>query len=163
MSFNIDISSCIHELQGRPSSGSTSLSPESPSMLSQSPTSYTPQHPGSLTVISELNEPYQSPGSVEVSSDAVLKTNGMDHLGMIERKGEGVELEVTQALRRLEMQLSLTNDAVEEIGPFCNENENLNDSEAIISDECRSTASLDEFDTLMWRQHSGLSFGGRYF
>ncbi|KAE9454771.1 hypothetical protein C3L33_13343, partial [Rhododendron williamsianum] len=149
--------------EGRHSSGSTSLSPESPSTLSQSPSSYTAQHPGSLTEISELNEPYQSPGSIEVSSDAVVKTKGMDHLGMIERKGEVVgtsELEVTQALRRLETQLSLTDDVVEEIGPFCNENENSNDSEAIISDECRSTASLDELGTLMWRQHSGLSFGG---
>ncbi|XP_058193091.1 calmodulin-binding transcription activator 4 [Rhododendron vialii] len=144
--------------EGRQSSGSTSLSPESPSTLSQSPSSYTAQHLGSLTQISELNEPYQSPGSIEVSSDAVVKTKGMDHLGMIERKGEVVvtsELEVTQALRRLEMQLSLTDDVVEEIGPFCNENENSNDSEAIISDECRSTASLDELGTLMWRQHSG--------
>lgn len=146
LSLNIDISSCIHELQGRHSSGSTSLSPESPSTLSQSPSSYTAQHPGSLTMISELHEPYQSPGSIEVSSDAVVKTKGMDHLGMKEIKEEVVgssELEVSQALRRLEMQLSLTDDTVEDIGPFCNEDENSNDAEDIINDRFRSTASLD--------------------
>ncbi|KAL7241286.1 hypothetical protein ACSBR2_006830 [Camellia fascicularis] len=144
--------------EGRHSSGSISqLSPESPSTFSQSPNCYTAQHPGS-TIVSELYEPHQSPGSVEVSSDAVVKSNGMDHLDWIERKGEmssSCELEVSQALRRLEEQLSLNDDSLEEIGPFCSENENSNDSECVINDQYKSCASLDDVNTLALGRESG--------
>ncbi|KAF5952802.1 hypothetical protein HYC85_010746 [Camellia sinensis] len=146
--------------EGRHSSGSISqLSPESPSTFSQSPNCYTAQHPGS-TIVSELYEPHQSPGSVEVSSDAVVKSNGMDHLDWIERKGEmssSSELEVSQALRRLEEQLSLNDDSLEEIGPFCSENENSNDSECVINDQYKSSASLDDVNTLALGRESGFN------
>ncbi|KAL6969247.1 hypothetical protein U1Q18_028971 [Sarracenia purpurea var. burkii] len=134
---------------GRHSSGS-------PSTIS----SYTAQQPGSTTVISELYEPCQthSPESVEVSSDAVVKSDELDHLDRIGREGEtstsSPGLEVSQALRRIEEQLSLNDDTLKEIGPFCNENENSNDSEYIINDQCRPAASLN-LNNLVSQQDSG--------
>ncbi|KAA8528958.1 hypothetical protein F0562_033554 [Nyssa sinensis] len=125
--------------EGRHSSVSLShLSAASPSTFSQSPSSYTAQHPGSTVVIGELYEPCQSlssPGSVEVSSDVVIKSNGMDHLDRVERTGDissSSEHKVTQALKRLEEQLSLDDESLEEIGPFDSENENSNDLKYIV-------------------------------
>ncbi|XP_057485497.1 calmodulin-binding transcription activator 4-like isoform X1 [Actinidia eriantha] len=145
--------------EGKHSSGSISqLSPGSLLTFSQSPSSHTAQHPGSATAISELYDPYQSPGSVEISSDAVANSNGMDHLDMIERKGESngsSELEFSQALRRLEEQLSLNDETLEEIGSFCNGNENLNDSESIINGQSEFAPSVDDLNTLLLQQQSG--------
>ena len=164
LGFNINIPRSIHELQGRHSPGSISkLSAGSPLTLSQSP-SYTAQHPGSATAISELYDLYQSPGSVEVSSDAVANSNGMDHLERIERKGESngsSGLEFSQALRRLEEQLSLNDETLGEIDSFCNGNENSNDSESIINGQSGCAPSVDDLSTLLLQRQSGLSFGAQ--
>ena len=88
----------------------------------------------------------------------------MDHLDRIERKGESngsSELEFSQALRKLEEQLSLNDENLEEIGSFCNGNENLNDSESIINDQSRCAPSVDDLNTLLLQRQSGLSFGAQ--
>uniref|UniRef100_A0A5B7B9D0 Putative calmodulin-binding transcription activator 4 isoform X2 n=1 Tax=Davidia involucrata TaxID=16924 RepID=A0A5B7B9D0_DAVIN len=128
--------------EGRHSSGSLShSSPGSPSTFSQSPSSYTAQHLGSKVVTGELYEPYQnlsSPGSLEVSSDVVIKSNGMDHLDGIERTGDissSSEHEVSQTLGWLEAQLSLNDDSLEDIGPFYGEKENSNDLKYMVHDQ----------------------------
>ncbi|KAL4348017.1 hypothetical protein GQ457_17G014180 [Hibiscus cannabinus] len=87
--------------EARSSPASVVQSPVSSSVLSTSLNSYTSQNPGSNTLTFDLHETYQnlsSPGSVEVSSDIVTR----------------------QALKRLEEQLSLTEDSLEEVSPFCN-------------------------------------------
>ncbi|XP_039047335.1 calmodulin-binding transcription activator 4-like isoform X2 [Hibiscus syriacus] len=84
-------------------------SPVSSSILSTSPNSYTSQNPGSNTLAHDLDETYQnlsSPGSVEVSSDIVTR----------------------EALKRLEEQLSLTEDSFEEVSPFCSLNGDRDES-----------------------------------
>ncbi|CAL5349663.1 unnamed protein product [Camellia sinensis] len=145
--------------EGKHSSETISqLSTGSPSTFNQSPSSFTAQHPGSTAVITELYEPYQSPGSVEVSSDAVIKNNGMDHIDGIKRMGEisgSSEPEVTQTLQRLKEQLSLDDGNLEEILPFRTEIENSNDSEYIINGQCRPAASPDDLDNLVLQRESG--------
>ncbi|XP_057493927.1 calmodulin-binding transcription activator 4-like isoform X1 [Actinidia eriantha] len=135
--------------EGRHSSGSISLlSTVSTSTFHQSPSSYAPQYPGSTAIISELSKPRQSPGSVEDSSDAVIKSNGMDHLDRCKSMGEigsSYLFEGSQALQRFEEQLSLNDDNLENIHPFWSGNDNSNDSDFIINDQCGS--ALEEIDT----------------
>ncbi|KAK9277089.1 hypothetical protein L1049_006628 [Liquidambar formosana] len=105
--------------EGRHSSGSISLlSPGSSSTLCQSPGSDTTQNRGSTSVI---NENQSSPVSVEVSSGVVISDNGIDN-------SSSPDLEVSQALRRLEEQLSLNDDSLEGIGPFYSLDENSDES-----------------------------------
>lgn len=94
-------------------------SPVSSSDFSQSPNSYTSQNRGSNSLSSDAHEPYQnlsSPGSVEVSSDIVIKNNWIDNT--VEYTSPA-DLQVSQALKRLEEQLSLNEDSFKEMSPFC--------------------------------------------
>lgn len=108
------------------------MSPGSSSAFGQSPSSYSPQNPGSTSIIDDSYEPSQSfssPGSAEVTSDIFIVDNGVGHLdGTDAESGTSTKLEITQALRRLEEQLSLNEDILEEITPFCNEHETAHDS-----------------------------------
>lgn len=123
--------------EGKHSSGSISLvSPKSSSVFSQSPGSCTTQDPASISLISELREPYQNlptPGSVEVSSEVDIKGNGFEVSQALRRLEGQLSLdnedslsdpEVSQALRKLKEQLSLNDDMFQEIGPL---DENSND------------------------------------
>lgn len=100
--------------------------------FTQSPGSSTTQNPGSIS-ISDLYEPYQtlmSPGSAEVSSDIVIKKNDGEHFNGVE--GTGVlgtetELNVSEALRRLEEQLSLNDDGFKEFDLQCNQDDDPNE------------------------------------
>lgn len=125
------------KLQGKSNAGSsTQLSPGSSLSSTQSPCSSTTQNQGSAS-ISDLYEPYQSltsPGSVEVSSDVVMKTNGGNHFQGVERTsklGSSTELNVSQALRRLEEQLSLNDDSFKEYDPLYGQDEDPNKSEPL--------------------------------
>jgi hypothetical protein len=116
-------------LQGRLSSGpGTQLSPGSSSAYSQSPSSYSNHNPESTSIIDDSYEPNQSfssPVSAEVTSD----NNGMSHSeGTEAESGTSADFKITQALRRLEVQLSLNEDNFEEIAPFRNEHEATHDS-----------------------------------
>ncbi|OIV98470.1 hypothetical protein TanjilG_16797 [Lupinus angustifolius] len=86
----------------------------------QSQSSYTSQNLGRTSMIVDSCEPNQnfsSPGSVEVSSDVFIRSNGMDNLG-------GTD---AQALRQLEKQLSLNENRFGEISPFYSEHEIAHD------------------------------------
>lgn len=102
-------------LQGNSSSGSASqFSPGSFSSLSQSPSPSNAQNAGSISVsdYQSLN----SPGSIEVSSDTVIETNGREHYDSIDGTG-GIgtaKVDVNQALRKLEEQLSLNENSFKE-------------------------------------------------
>ncbi|GMI83465.1 hypothetical protein like AT1G67310 [Hibiscus trionum] len=104
--------------EAKPSSASTVHSPLSSSAFSPSPNSYTSQNPGSNSLANDVREPYlnlSSPGSAEVSSDIVIKNNGIDNT--VEYTSPG-DLQVVHALKRLEEQLSLNEDSVKEISPL---------------------------------------------
>ncbi|XWS63886.1 hypothetical protein CRYUN_Cryun06bG0139700 [Craigia yunnanensis] len=110
------------------SSASVVRSPVSPSAFSPSPNSYTSQNPGSNSLASDAHEPYQnlsSPGSVEVSSDVVIKNNWIDNT--VEYTSPA-DLQVNQALKRLEEQLSLNEDSFKEMSPFCSLDGDTDDS-----------------------------------
>ncbi|CAJ1938826.1 unnamed protein product [Sphenostylis stenocarpa] len=114
--------------EGKLSSGAgAQLSPSSSSAFSQSPSPYSNQNPGSTSILGDSNEPNQSfssPGSTEVTSDVFVLNNKMDHMdGTDAESGTSSEFEVSQALRRLEIQLSLNEDSFEDIAPFCNKQE----------------------------------------
>ncbi|KAG6712469.1 hypothetical protein I3842_05G105400 [Carya illinoinensis] len=120
--------------EGKHSPGSFALlSPGSSSSYSQSPTSYISQNPGSNSKPSDF-EPYKSLSSSgsEVSSEIAIKNNGVDDLERVGRTGQKEnfdELQVTQALRRLEEQLSLDEESFQDISLFYNQCENPNDSD----------------------------------
>lgn len=129
---------------GRLSSGSNSEnSPGPSSTFSQSPSTYTrqTQNPGSASLI-DFHEPYQnqcSPGSIEVSSDAAMGKgvdffNGSDGTGSL-RMSSGDE--VSQALRRLELQLSLDDDSLKEYAPVDDQDGNV-DEYVVLDDQCFS-------------------------
>ncbi|XAR64385.1 hypothetical protein NMG60_11024698 [Bertholletia excelsa] len=139
-------------------SGSVSqLSSESGSTFSPTISSHTAQHLGSTAVVSELHEPHQSPGSVEDNSDAVNNMNWVDYLHNNERMGQlssSSNPEVIQALQRLEEQLSLGEDSLEDIDLLCSNNENQNYSGHAINDQCRSSVSPDGLDDFMLQSES---------
>ncbi|KAG2706574.1 hypothetical protein I3760_05G109900 [Carya illinoinensis] len=120
--------------EGKHSPGSFALlSPGSSSSYSQSPTSYISQNPGSNSKPSDF-EPYKSLSSSgsEVSSEIAIKNNGVDDLERVGRTGQKEnfdELQVTQALQRLEEQLSLDEESFQDISLFYNQCENPNDSD----------------------------------
>lgn len=126
----------ISELQARNNAGAISqFSPISSSTFSQSPISGNTQQLGSSSLLGESYDQIHnlsSPGSVEFSSSVVIKSNGMNYSQDIERTEEVTSSsshEISQALRRLEEQLSLNDDSLEEIGNCYTQNENSHDSE----------------------------------
>ncbi|KAF5449317.1 hypothetical protein F2P56_029779 [Juglans regia] len=138
--------------EGKHSPGSFALlSPGSSSSYSQSPTSYITQNPGSNSKPSDF-DPYKSsssPGS-EVSSEIAIKNNGVDDLERVGRTGQkenSDELQVTQALRMLEEQLSLDEESFKDISLFYNRYENSNDSD--ISEYEIKNSKQDEHAALL--------------
>jgi hypothetical protein len=138
-------------LQGKPSPGAVALSsPESSSPFSQSTSCYTTPNPGSNSIITDFFEPYQSLSSPEVSSEIATQNNGMDHLDRMGRTGQrdsSAEIEVTQALRRLEEQLSLNEERFEEISQFSNQDQNSNDSNILEYE--RENSKQDQYSALL--------------
>ncbi|RZC59781.1 hypothetical protein C5167_007092 [Papaver somniferum] len=113
--------------EGRYSAASSShLSPGSSTII-QEHTLYT-SIPGSGSAVTESHEPYQSsfsPLSMEVSSVLAVQNNGVDHLDGDDEFTEvsrSSNAEVGQALRRLEEQLSLNDNDIEEIPPYHRQN-----------------------------------------
>ncbi|KAK1552677.1 hypothetical protein Q3G72_021557 [Acer saccharum] len=107
--------------EGKPTSSSLAVSPEAgtSSTVGLSPNSTL--NPGSTSVHSDFYEPYQSsssPGSVEVSSGIAIKDNSVDIIGEFTGCDD---VKTSQALRRLEEQLSLNDDFYQEIDSFPNQ------------------------------------------
>ncbi|XVE74759.1 hypothetical protein DITRI_Ditri12bG0043700 [Diplodiscus trichospermus] len=100
--------------------------PLSSSAFSPSPDSS--KNSGSNSLAGDVHESYQnfsSPGSVEVSSDIVIKSNEIDN---IVGYTSPADLQVSQALKRLEEQLSLNDDSFKEMSPFCSLDGDTDDS-----------------------------------
>lgn len=83
----------------------------------------------SQNLASEYQQTSLSPGSVEVSSDTgnhTIESNGVDgHFEILETKGSN-EPDVSQALRRIEEQLSLNEDSLKDIDSFYRQDEGSN-------------------------------------
>ncbi|KAL3501006.1 hypothetical protein ACH5RR_035455 [Cinchona calisaya] len=113
----------------------TQFSPVSSPIFSQSPISCNTQQPRSSARIGESYDQFcslYSPGPLEFSSNVVINSNGTNYLEDTERTDEVTSssgLEISEALRVLEEQLSLNDDNLEEIGKFYTQNENSHDSE----------------------------------
>ncbi|PON54974.1 Serine/threonine protein kinase [Trema orientale] len=136
--------------EGNSSSGSGSaaqFSPGSISSFSQSPSPSNNQNAGSISV-----SDYQSltsPGSIEVSSDTVIKINGREHYNSVDGRG-GIgttKVDVNQALRKLEEQLSLNEDSFKEL-----------ESPNLVED--RTDPDSLEFKMQMFNQNDFLDFSG---
>ncbi|PHU03021.1 Calmodulin-binding transcription activator 4 [Capsicum chinense] len=121
------------------------------SAFSPSPRSYSTQHTGSTVIASESYELYQnqsSPG--EICSDAVINNSGTsDTTGRTEEAISSPGLEMSQALRRLEEQLSLNDDSFKEIDPLYADA--INDDSSFIQMQGNSNG-------LLLQHRSGLSF-----
>lgn len=108
-------------LQGR--SGTESVPHLSPASVSTSGSC------SSQNLASEYQQTSLSPGSVEVTSDTgnhTIESNGVDgHFEISEIKGSN-ERDVSQALRRIEEQLSLNEDSLKDIGSFYGQDEDSN-------------------------------------
>lgn len=108
-------------LQGR--SGTESVPQVSPASASTSG-SYLSQN-----LASEYQQTSLSPGSVEVSSNTgncTIGSNGMDGQYEISELKSSNECEVSQALRRIEEQLSLNEDSLKDIDSFYGHEEGSN-------------------------------------
>ncbi|CAI0381268.1 unnamed protein product [Linum tenue] len=117
--------------EGRTASGSIAQSsPGASYHLGQSPSSYTTNNQGSTSLISNSCEPYTnsaSPGSIEVTSEVVVKGNdGCSTTGFTTPNNE-----VGQFFRRLEEQLSLNEDLISGLGPFNGDEVAGNQSELV--------------------------------
>ncbi|KAL8113985.1 hypothetical protein AgCh_021046 [Apium graveolens] len=154
----------ITEFQGRHNGESSSqLSPESYSTLSHFPSSYNTQFAGSTDVVSDLHDPYHSvssPGSAEVSSSAVIKNGNMNYFDMTKSTQElnsSPSLEINKALRRLEEQLSLNDDSLEQMGLIYSGLEDSNDTTHTIRNQNlpQSAVVQDDFNNFMAQQCSG--------
>ncbi|XP_043707251.1 calmodulin-binding transcription activator 4-like [Telopea speciosissima] len=155
--------------EGRHNAGSGSyLSPGLPSTPSQSTSPYSAQNPGSFSGTSELYEPSRSSisrGSVEVSSESVIRSTELDPLDIMERSGEfssSSEPEVNHALRRLQEQLSLgDDDFAEELSSYCTQKEKSKDS-GFLDSEVKGSKQ-DEFEVLLhgseYKKHN-LNYSG---
>ena len=92
---------------------------------SQSPSAHTIQNQDScsLTNFHDSYQSHSSPGSTEVNSDAVMRKriDYFNHSSGAEKLSVSSDIEVNQALRRLEVQLSLDDDSFKEYGPLDNQ------------------------------------------
>ncbi|KAI3977252.1 hypothetical protein MKX01_035982 [Papaver californicum] len=164
--------------EGRYSAASTShLSPGSSTII-QDHTLYT-SNPGSSSSVTESYKQFRSsfsPSSVEVSSVLAVQNNGVDHLDGDDEFGEvsrSNNAEVGQALRRLEEQLSLNDNDIDEIPPYHRQNgesenlgglysetgpyhDNLEDSEIISNHQYYGEGSgmLDDSESSLFLQPS---------
>ncbi|KAF8018410.1 hypothetical protein BT93_H3332 [Corymbia citriodora subsp. variegata] len=115
--------------EGKQSSGSKALfSPGSSSAFSPSPSPgpCSIQNQGSASLDSCQTQ--SSPSSAEVSSVNAVINHGMDNLDRVEGAAlfSSSDVDVSKALRRIEEQLSLNEDTIEEIDPLFVDDEYLN-------------------------------------
>ncbi|CAI9761710.1 unnamed protein product [Fraxinus pennsylvanica] len=147
---------------------SSQFSPLSSSTLNMSPTSFATQQPDSSVVIGESNEPNQSqpsPGSVEISSNEVIEIHGINPSDLIERTNEvntSSEPVFSDALRRIEQQLSLDDDVEKEFNTSYVEDEDSINLENVLLDYDLSAQSPDHFENLISQSHSGDRMEHRY-
>lgn len=152
-------------MQGKHSAGPISTSTYGSSNIIQSSNSYTTQ-PSLSAAVSEFDETYNSmsgPSFIEVSPDVVINCNGASRLNLTKRIEDidvSPDIEIDQALRRIEEQLSLDN--MKDIGTFYNQNEFTDDLGFLTNVQHYSGSEglqygLDDYESL---QYSGFSLFG---
>ncbi|GAA0154154.1 DNA-binding transcription factor [Lithospermum erythrorhizon] len=115
--------------------------------FSPTPSSYSNQPLGSSMGIGESYEPYvssSSPGSVEITSDAAVRSDGINYLdssATMEEVNSSANLEMNQALKRLEEQLSLNDERFQELDALDSENEDPDDFGPVGSDQSSLAAT----------------------
>jgi len=137
-------------LQGKHSSGSKALfSPGSSAALSPSlsPSPYSNQNQGSASL--DSCQTHSSPSSAEVSSINAIINHGTDNLDGVEGAAlcSSSDLDVSKALRRIEEQLSLNDDAIKEIVPVFDDDEYFN-SVGLLDYE-REISQQDQHEALL--------------
>lgn len=103
-----------------------------------------------------------SPGSIEVSSGAVIKNDSMNYFDMTKNTQElntSPSLEINKALRRLEEQLSLNDDSIEQMGLIYSGHEDSNDTGHTVHNQYlpQNAVMQDDLNNLMLQQCSGMS------
>lgn len=136
--------------EGRQNPAFMSESSPISSSFSPSPSSYSTQYMGSTVIASESYEQYQNQSSpAEICSVAVINNNGTsDTTVRTEEVISSPGLEMSQALRRLEEQLSLNDDSFKEIDPLYADA--INDDSSLIQMQGNS-------NSLLLQHHSGES------
>ncbi|KAK4716107.1 hypothetical protein R3W88_014445 [Solanum pinnatisectum] len=136
--------------EGRQNPAFMSESSPISSAFSPSPSSYSTPHTGSTGIASESYDQYQNqPSPGEICSDAIINNNGMsDTIGRTKEVISSPGLEMSQALRRLEEQLSLNDDSFKEIDPLYADA--INDDSSLIQMQGNS-------NSLLLQHHSGES------
>ncbi|GAB2220377.1 hypothetical protein Drorol1_Dr00008026 [Drosera rotundifolia] len=131
------------------SPGSSLVSP-SPSLVSPSPSPsyYTAQNTLSISDVHESYHSLSSPNSLEVSSEMASK-HRTESLEKTENSSDSVPTEVTRALRRLELQLSLDADGFNELVPSYNGDEVVDLLKILHND----TEKIQERDTDLQPDH----------
>lgn len=133
------------------------------STRNMSPTSFATQQPESSVVIGESNEPNQSqpsPGSVEISSNEVIEIHGINPSELIEGTEDvnrSPEPDLSEALRRIEQQLSLNDDSEKEFNTISIEDEDSINLENLLFDYDLSAQTSDHSKNLISQSHSGVS------
>ncbi|CAA2991375.1 calmodulin-binding transcription activator 4-like isoform X1 [Olea europaea subsp. europaea] len=131
------------------------------STRNMSPTSFATQQPESSVVIGESNEPNQSqpsPGSVEISSNEVIEIHGINPSELIEGTEDvnrSPEPDLSEALRRIEQQLSLNDDSEKEFNTISIEDEDSINLENLLFDYDLSAQTSDHSKNLISQSHSG--------
>ncbi|XP_047330061.1 calmodulin-binding transcription activator 4 isoform X2 [Impatiens glandulifera] len=139
-------------IEGRQSSGSnTQFSSGTSVSLGQSSNSYI--HPGSSSTISGLYESNQSPQSVEFefASDVEMKSNRLERSLGIRRESSGLEL--SKNLHRIEVQLSLNDETLED--PHYYDCQDPADLEHAWKDHSESSNSVHDANDFLMLQNSG--------
>lgn len=136
--------------EGKHSSGSKALfSPGSSAALSPSlsPSPYSNQNQGSASL--DSCQTHSSPSSAEVSSINAIINHGTDNLDGVEGAAlySSSDLDVSKALRRIEEQLSLNDDAIKEIVPVFDDDEYFN-SVGLLDYE-REISQQDQHEALL--------------
>ncbi|GER44779.1 calmodulin-binding family protein [Striga asiatica] len=127
--------------KGRENNGSTpQFSTFSSPTFSLTPNSFATDQPESSVVIGESRELYHnesSPSSVEITSGQLIMNssiNPSDYKNRTDEVSSTSLQDLSQALRRLEQQLSLNDDETKKYDTFFIENEESNDLEDVLRD-----------------------------
>ncbi|KAJ8759049.1 hypothetical protein K2173_003287 [Erythroxylum novogranatense] len=148
--------------EGKLSPASTAeSSPASSSTLVPSTSPYTPENQGFTSAVSdrlELHQKLYSPGYAEVSSERVIKDDGVDYTVEL---ASYPRTEVSQFLRKLEEQLSLNDESIKDIDTLNSQQGAINNSELLkhgreMSKQYQSVTSQDKPGYIVGNQSCGM-------
>ncbi|OVA17479.1 IQ motif [Macleaya cordata] len=134
----------VHRTEAKGRNNAEPIAPLSCSSTS-SPIFNTAQNQGSASAVSESYGAYQYQSPFEVSSDLFNMNDGMNFLDGLDIFNSSSDAEATQALQRIEEQLSLVDSNMGSVSPQCKLNEKSVDPEVL---HCERTSDQDELVAL---------------